>query len=214
MTGVYLFPDESRSHAVKVFIPGVVKTELGFLDRCIATIRPWPEYAESLCQLHGHADAAEELDELRARPSELAPELQWWAEYFALIRDAATRRYPVHFQAYENLVADPARVLTRVFEWIGDGDVEAACKVVDPTLHHHDVKSIERGRPDIPPRCVETFELLYEAIANEVALSPALITRLNETHASLEPYYVAHQAMIAEHVTRVISERSSPGDGP
>jgi hypothetical protein len=209
-TGVYLFPDEVRSQAVKVFIPGVIKTELGFIDRCIATIRPWPEYAASLRKLHGDAIAAEALDDIRARPSELAPELHWWAEYFGLIRDAVTRRYPIHFQAYENLLADPRRVLTRVFEWIGDGDVDAACKAVDPTLHRNDAKLIDRGRPDLPPGSVETFDALYEAIANEVPLSSALIRRLNETHARLEPYYVAHQAMITAHLERVIAERDAP----
>jgi hypothetical protein len=210
VTGMYLFPDEVRSHAVKVFIPGVIKTELGFIDRCIATIRPWAEYAASLRKLHAQAFTAEGLDDVRARPSELAPELTWWAEYFGLIRDAATRRYPIHLQAYENLLADPDGVLTRVFEWIGDGDVRAACEAVDPALHRNDAKSIERGRPDLPPGCVETFDELYEAIAKEVPLSSALITRLNETHARLEPYYVAHQAMIADHLERAMAERARP----
>ena len=208
-TGAYLFPDEVRSHAVKVFIPGVVRTELGFIDRCIATMRPWREYAASLRKLHELSADAEDLDDERRRPGELAPELQWWSEYFALIRDVATRRYPIHFEAYANLIADPEAVLTRVFEWIGSGDVAAACEQIDVALHRNDVKTLPTDRPDLPPGCAETFDALYEAIVRGEPLPPALIERLNETHTSLEPYYVAHQAMVSDHLTRTISERNS-----
>ena len=203
-SGAFLFPDQVVSHAVKVFIPGVVRTELAFIDRCIATMRPWQEYAASLRKLQALSSEAEDLDDDRGKPSNLAPELQWWNEYFMLLRDVATRCYPIHMEAYENLVADPHKVLTEVFAWIGDGDVDAACRTVDAQLYRNRAPGLELARPDLPDTCLDAFDALYSAVARGKPLSASLIEKLNHTHKLLEPYFLAHQAAVTEHFAREI----------
>ena len=63
MTGAYLHPDATRQHAVKVFIPGLVRSDVAFLDRCIATVRDWRSYVTSMRRM-------------QALP--LAPVLHFW----------------------------------------------------------------------------------------------------------------------------------------
>ena len=38
-SGAYLFPEQTREHAVKVFVPGLVRSDVAFIDRVIATVR-------------------------------------------------------------------------------------------------------------------------------------------------------------------------------
>ena len=48
LTGAYLAPQQTRDYAVKIFIPGLVRSDVAFLDRCIATVRDWRQYVASL----------------------------------------------------------------------------------------------------------------------------------------------------------------------
>ncbi len=208
VTGAYLFPEQVHSHAVKVFIPGVLRTELAFIDRCIASIRPWQEYVVSLRKLQTLSVDAEDLDDSRGQPLQLAPELEWWADYYTLIRDVAARRYPIHFQAYAALLADPEKVLSDVFGWIGGGDVERGCTAIDHELHRNRSEFIETPTSDLPTECVATFDALYEVIASGAALSTDLIHRFNATHKQLEPLYLQHRASVTDHLARRIATRA------
>ena len=40
-TGAYLAPEPTRNHAVKVFAPGLVRSDLAYIDRVVVTMRPW-----------------------------------------------------------------------------------------------------------------------------------------------------------------------------
>src|SRR5687767_12378620 len=51
-TGAYLAPEETRRVAVKVFASGLVKTDLVYIDRVLASIRPFREYRQSLERLY------------------------------------------------------------------------------------------------------------------------------------------------------------------
>ena len=44
----YLPPEQTRAHAVKIFIPGLVRTDVAFIDRCVATVRGWRDYVRSI----------------------------------------------------------------------------------------------------------------------------------------------------------------------
>ncbi|MCA9638710.1 MAG: hypothetical protein KC420_21925, partial [Myxococcales bacterium] len=57
LTGAYLFPEQTRRHAVKVFVPGLVRTDLAFIGPVIGTMRSWREYGPSLARLHALEDA-------------------------------------------------------------------------------------------------------------------------------------------------------------
>ncbi|MBW1907472.1 MAG: hypothetical protein JRJ24_19670, partial [Deltaproteobacteria bacterium] len=50
-SGVYLFPADTRRHAVKVFVPGLIRTDCAFIDKVVATVRPWRQYVRSVNRL-------------------------------------------------------------------------------------------------------------------------------------------------------------------
>ncbi|UCH29646.1 MAG: hypothetical protein JSV06_01090, partial [Myxococcales bacterium] len=136
-SGVYLFPVQTRRHAVKVFIPGLIKTDRAFIDKVIATVRPWRQYVGSVSRLYEMEKQAKKEARERSEvpdPVYMPPVLEWWTENFSLVSDIVTRRYPVYMLAYEAVLSDPEATLTEVFEWLGEGDVEAAIAKVEPSL--------------------------------------------------------------------------------
>src|SRR5262245_45563518 len=50
-TGAYIRPDQVTRHVVKVFIPGLIRTDLAFVGRVVATVRHWREYVQSIDRL-------------------------------------------------------------------------------------------------------------------------------------------------------------------
>ena len=55
-TGRFLFPKTVEKHVVKVFIPGLVRSDYGFINHVVASIRPWREYCTSLERLYAMED--------------------------------------------------------------------------------------------------------------------------------------------------------------
>ncbi|MCA9711328.1 MAG: hypothetical protein KDK70_36150 [Myxococcales bacterium] len=194
LTGAYLAPAQTREHAVKIFIPGLVRTDVAFIDRCLATVRSWREYVVSARRVRALA-AAE-----GAPPPEdglLPPALEWWCNNYALLRDLAIRGYPVHVVSYDGLLRDPARMLAEVLEWIGRGDASRVAELVRPELRTAGVEGLPADdalAEGIEPRHLETFDALYEAIDGERPLTDALVERLNQTHDALRPRVLEHEA--------------------
>src|ERR1019366_399018 len=102
-TGAYFFPEQVEGHCVKVFIPGLVRTDRAFIGRVIASMREWREYEASLQRLHAMEDAerASAGGDDTAPPERMPAVLEWWAENFSLVRDISIRRYPVHAHSYD-----------------------------------------------------------------------------------------------------------------
>jgi hypothetical protein len=189
LSGAYLAPHQTRQHAVKVFIPGLVRTDIAFIDRCVATVRGWREYVASTRRL---------LALQGARPDGvLPPALEWWTSNFALIRDLAIRGYPVHVVSYEGFLREPERVATEVLAWIGHGDPQKAASVVRPELRTQapsaaaDDADLAEG---IEGRHLEVFDELHAAIDAEEPLSASLIEKLNRTDEALRPAVLQYQA--------------------
>src|SRR5262249_55404911 len=139
-TGDYFFPEQVDWHCVKVFIPGLVRSDRAFIGRVVATVREWREHEASLTRLR-EMEFAQRQKERREDDSvepapRLAPALEWWSENFALIRDISIRRYPVHIQTYDGLLRDPERVVGHTLAWLGRGDVESACAQVRAELRN------------------------------------------------------------------------------
>ena len=198
-TGIYIDPRPSASLAVKVFIPGLCRTDLAFVRRVVATVRHWREYASSIERLREMEAAS--LREKRGPDWEPAPALdpvvEWWLENFALIRDIATRRYPAHVLTYESVLERPAETLPPVLEWLGAPDIDAGVAVVSPKTRTQHRDQLERHHEHD-----ETFDALYDTIATGEPLSGEFLERLNETHLALLPQIEAEFARIA-------TERSS-----
>src|SRR5262245_22161219 len=51
-TGKFLLPGQINRHLVKIFIPGLIRTDYAFLGPVICTMRGWREYCSSLKRLY------------------------------------------------------------------------------------------------------------------------------------------------------------------
>jgi len=200
-SGAYFFPEQVERHVVKVFIPGLVRTDRAYIGSVVATVRHWREYHDSLERLYAMEDEAREdrkgNDE---RPPRIPPVFEWWAENFSLIRDIVTRRYRVHVQSYDGLLADPKTVIENTLDWVGDKDIDvaaavAAVKPKNRTQTRNDDAPAPEG---LDTQATDAFELLYRTVHERSGLDPALIAKLNEVHVKLAPRINAAQKAVAD----------------
>jgi len=196
VTGEYVRAGDVRGHAVKVFIPGLLRTDAVHLDRVLVTVRPWREYEASLRRLHALDDQHLRDDEARARMAGLRmpPALEWWDEHVALLRDLSVRGYACHVQSYDGVLDDPRGVLTRTFAWMGvDADLEAAVATVRPHARTQHAPSSDA----VAPHVAAVFDAFYAAVRRGDGLDAELIARINTTHHELEPTIRRHREEIA-----------------
>lgn len=184
--GVFVSPKASRCHVVKVFVPGLVRTDLAFIDRVIATMRHWREYESSLERLQRLEDGfklrnPDTGEPPRSERTLVPPWLEWWQLHYDLIRDVTTRRYRFHVQTYESLLADPEGSLAKVLEWLGGGDLPAACAAVAPELQSQ--RDREGGS-----ECdfAATLDELYDVVHRKRSLSKAFVDELNVTQRRVD----------------------------
>jgi ribonuclease BN (tRNA processing enzyme) len=189
-TGTYLFPEHTQRHAVKVFIPGLVKTDRAFIGKVIATFRPWREYKRSLTRLYAMERESKARDKSKSdlpAPVFMPPVIEWWVENFSLLSDIVTRRYPFCMVAYESILQEPDAAIRRVFNWLGEGDVEAAIRRVEPSLRTQSGlgDAPDEEETDLEPEVIETFDALYEVVRAQKPLQQSFIDRLNATNQRL-----------------------------
>jgi len=192
-SGVYLFPEQTRRYAVKVFIPGLIRTDRAFIDKVIATVRPWRQYVRSLSRLHEmerEANRAKRKNDTESLPDPvyMSPVIEWWIENFSLVSDIVTRRYPFYMVAYDSVLADPDKAVRDVFQWLGDGDVEVAIEHVEPALRTQDEDADDETAlddVDLEPELIEVFDDLYEVVRTQEPLQQSFIDRLNEANEKL-----------------------------
>lgn len=200
-TGEFVLPEQVRGHVVKVFIPGVIRTDRVYLDRVLVSVRPWREYEASIARLYALEDAhrqrepASRPDEEPAPPppARMPPALEWWEENFALVRDIAVRGYPCHVQAYDGVLADPRGTLARVLAWLGGGDLEAAVAAVHPEARTQRAPTSD----SVSPAIAAVFDEFYAAVVRGDGLDGSLIERMNRVHADLSPQILAHRRALA-----------------
>lgn len=184
-TGAYFFPEQVEGHCVKVFIPGLVRSDRAFIGKVVASVREWREYEASVLRLYAIEDAerAKGKHGDPTPPERMPPALEWWAENFALVRDISIRRYPVHAQSYDGLLRAPERVIRDVIAWLGRGDASAALSTPKPEHRH-----FERTASDsVEPAVARVFDELYAAIDQRRELTNSLLRELNETNDRLMP---------------------------
>lgn len=194
-TGAYLAPHQTREHAVKIFIPGLVRSDVAFLDRVVATVRSWREYVVSIRRV-GVGD------------STLPPALEWWCSNFALIRDLAIRGYPAHVLSYDALLRDPERVLAEVLAWIGRGDPTAA-RVVRADRTREAIAEPDHDLGEgVDASHLAVFDELYACIDAGRPLSASFIDRLNAVDRALRPMVLGRQAAAeAQTVADIFARR-------
>jgi hypothetical protein len=199
-TGVYLHPDETHLHAVKVFPQGLVRTDLSFLHRVLVTMRSWRGFAASIDRLLALENEARGWTDAQ-RPPRLPGVLTWWVENFALVRDIAMRRYRVHIQAYEDVLARPGDVIAPVLAWLVDGlapdgtlDEAAAIAAVGVPGETSPAPTTED--PDVEPRLLRACDDLYEAVRSGRGLPESLLLDMNGAHEAVRPRFEAHEQAV------------------
>jgi hypothetical protein len=201
-TGDYFFPEQTEWHCVKVFIPGLIRTDRAYIGKVIATVRSFREYEASLSRLRALESAARAAEprehELPLPPPELPAPLEWWSENFALIRDISIRRHAVHVQSYDGLLADPERVVGAVLSWLGRGDPKGACEQVRLERRHFDRPASQSVDAEI----AAAFDELYDVIDSGKPLSPAYLQKLNATNDALSPLFEEHRQRVQSHQAR------------
>jgi hypothetical protein len=93
-TGRYLHPDATRRHVVKVFLPGLAKSDHAFLDRVVVSVRDWREVVASLRRMRAHEAEVFGWAKLEKPITILPPEVEWLTEHFLAVRDVRDRGWP------------------------------------------------------------------------------------------------------------------------
>ena len=196
-TGAYFFPEQVERHVVKVFIPGLVRSDRAYIGKVVATVREWREYESSLNRLYAMEDQSrrERYPESKD-PVRFHPVLEWWSENFALVRDIAIRRFPVHVQSYDGLLEQPEAVIRKTLAWIGDAQAEPdkAVAAVEP-------RNRTQRRPEsdsIEPEFAALFDEFYTMIHAGNGLEHGFIRKLNEANQKLVPRIQAAQKAVAD----------------
>lgn len=208
VSGAYFFPEQVEGHCVKVFIPGLVRTDRAYIGKVVASVRDWREYEASLQRLYAMEDAERARGEGGEPPVRMPAALEWWAENFALVRDIFIRRYAVHAQTYDGLLRDPERVIRETIAWLGRGDAEKA--LAAPKPQH---RNFQRPASDSVPREVaDVFDELYATIDAHRELSKAFLLELNTVNEKLAPQIEEHKRLILADVAR--RRAREPARGP
>lgn len=210
VSGRYFLPEHVAGYAVKVFVPGVIRSERAYIGRVLANVRPWQEYEASLARLEALEDAA-----LRAR-GQAVPEdrfkmpaaYEWWLENFSLIRDITLRRYPARLMSYADVLADPEGSVAGVLRFIADSrvaagvvdDLAAALAAVKPG---HRTQERPESATTLPPEVAAAFDDLHAAVADgSLFTRPALLRQLSALNSRLLPELSALQARALESELR------------
>jgi hypothetical protein len=216
LTGAFLFPEQTRFHAVKILVPGLLRSDLAYIDRVVATVREWRQFVASrerlraLYESHFGLEPHEQI--LR---HELPPALEWWVDNFALLRDLATRRYAAHVCSYQSLLEDPERAIGEVLRWLDHGDLARAVAAVRPerqTQHatRLGVVADEASNPDSPAMLgietedIEVLDELYDHVHRGKMLSAAFLAKLNDTDVRLRPRLLIHEAQARVSAARAM----------
>jgi hypothetical protein len=204
VTGKYFTPEDVQGYAVKVFIPGVIRSERAFITHLVANVRSWRAYESSLTRLYSLEDQGRQ-----GRPGQPAMDpadvvrfpaaLEWWMENFAMVRDISLRKLPFRLQTYDDVLARPGPIVASVLEWIGHGDIEAAVAAVKPENR----TQVDSGESQsVEPELAQVFDDLYAAIAEGKGFSPTLLRTLNQTNQSLLPQLTKLQHEVAAYQMR------------
>lgn len=197
-TGKYFLPEHVQGYAVKVFVPGVIRSEYAYIEHLVANVREWREYEASIGRLYAIEQQTREEHRAQGKavppePFNFPPAYEWWMENFALVRDISLRKYPARLSTYDQVLAEPEVVIGRVLRWIGRGDVEAAVAAVKP-----DNRTQSRPQSDsIEPKLARVFDDMYAAVAEGKEFSNALLRTLNDTNLALLPELTKLQHAVA-----------------
>lgn len=193
-TGFYLHPDAARGHCVKVFLPGLARTDLAFVEGAVLTVRDWRTQISSVAELAAQErrSVGETLPADAVRPT-AAHALEWWLEMVIGLRDLLARGYPAHLVSHEAVLSQPGVVVPQVLDWIGVSGLDAgpAVQAVDPSLE----RAVPSGNPPgLDPVVAELMDELVARVQSGAGLDEDLLRRVDRAHQDLAPTLREHLA--------------------
>jgi hypothetical protein len=175
-------------------------------------MRHWREYEPSLNRLLDmeHAAIKAQKNPDRVQPARLPAGLEWWLENFMLIRDIATRRYPLNITTYDSVLKTPEGVIPEVLSGLGipDLNIDLAIASVSTDLRTQTLGSDECM--DHPH--ADVFDELYDHVHNRVPLTPAFLKKLNDTHVKLIPEIEEAQKQVLKQRSKKARKRPRATD--
>jgi hypothetical protein len=208
-TGQYLHPRTVVHHGVKIFVPGLIKTELTFLHRVIATIRPWKAYCHSIRRLNDMESAhwltlsdspgkMPQQVKVILKRNTVHPALVWWRDNVALLSDVRARMYPVRLIPYETLLHDSDTVVPEILTWVATPrkqdlfdkaitamDIDSALRCVQPNLQtQHSTVVVDSP---LTQRQEALFDDLYQQSLNGIdGFVDSLLRDINAENSTME----------------------------
>jgi len=211
-TGAYFMPEHVKGYAVKVFVPGVVRSERAYIDLVVANVRKWREYEASINRLYAlEARDRETKNPDAPSPFHFPPAYEWWMENFALMRDISLRGYAYQLQTYDEVVHEPDRVIPEVLGRmrVADADIEAAIAAVKPDnrTQNEDVAPLETE--SVPDDLSTMFDELYEVVRDRRPVSGDFLQRLNATNRRLLPKLTELQTKVMQSMAQIQRQSGS-----
>lgn len=197
-TGEYLHSNNCTRHAVKIFIPGLIRSELAYLNKVVGTMRHWGSYCRSLAKLYADEDAyyeknprsgqSEKFRQAQLKQRERVPsQVEWFMENYELVRDFSVRRYSFNLLTYERLLENPGAALDKVLPWLGGGDMDAALNIIDAKLHRNPIEAADDA--GLSAKHIQVFNDFHGEIHTTSSISQPLMNGLNETFLALKAEY-------------------------
>jgi len=222
ITGAFLAPTDTENMVVKVFAPGLAKSDLAYVRRVVATMRSVREYQASLRRLYAleregklaQADKTGRPREAVPTYPNMPPALEWWSDNYTLLRDALVRRYPLHMVSYAAVLREPARLVGEALAWLGVAESDAAVEVVREARRTQSAESLhDEALEGLTPDQAALCDDLFACVDARQPLTGALIDRLNDAHDALEPVIEATRRQVEEGRRRARREAAEAG-GP
>jgi hypothetical protein len=204
--GSYISPEAGKGKGIKLFIPGLVKTDIAYVEYVIATIRHWKTYElsigkmykkeedwwrEELNKKNPEKENKEELiqEELKRQRGSYPFAIEWFMENVQLLRNFEIRRFPLVMKSYEALLENPDDIISKVFSFIKLGDYKKGSLAVEKGLYRS--KAIDNTSDYLEPKEVKLFDDLYYSIHQGSKVSGSLYRDLISLYLELEKKYPA-----------------------
>jgi hypothetical protein len=186
---VYVEASEVEAVALQMKVNGVLRTERAYVGHVIASM---PHFGS-----------------LRTEGDKLPAVLLWWNDYVGLLRDAATRRYPLRLVSEEALARAPEVTLRTVLAFADVPITEAAVSVAR-SLPEPGPGDPEAGK-DLPPTVLDVFEELHRRVDQDEGFDRPFLERLYAVNQALTPQILRVQ--VATLKTQAQKMRKRPDEG-
>ncbi|MFT3925907.1 MAG: hypothetical protein QM778_25410 [Myxococcales bacterium] len=184
-TGRALDPAQFEKHVVKIFVPGVVRTNPRYLGRVIASMRDFREYEESRRRMWKMEDDSRRQKHPNFEPpARLDPVFEWWTCNYGLLVDGLRRKYPLRLWAYDTMLEEPERTVREALSFVGGGDLSAALEAVRP---EHRTQRARAQNASVEASIATVFEEFYEMVRKQRPLTRPMVTKLELVNRTLLP---------------------------